>query len=301
MSWCGRWSFWNTLPPSKSSRTFPGGSPELHPAQETLVQPHNSGVMLSNRIQEAPCRQGKSHPPRGARGLHVFPFWVIFTYLAKEVEVYCPVHHQTEVSGGKPEWPLGLIFPGYWKQCMRFSIALKASSKIPLRNCSPCLSLSSSLIRHEFPISCANQRHNQNWLNRRGLIKYSKTELQSERSNRDISEQAWALVSDAGSGIQLSCLAESSFSVMRAEKKCIESNLYTVRWNRTGLEPIKWSRVEVEGDGSLYGSMITKSQKRIHTHTHTLQDILPDQTIPGTSWETWLSFLFLGSTNHTKY
>ena len=54
----------------------------------------------------------------------------------------------------------------------------------------------------------------------------------------------------------------------------------------------KWSSVEMEGDGSHYGSTITKSQKE-HRHTHTLslslslslspQDLLPDQTIPGTS------------------
>ena len=111
----------------------------------------------------------KIYTPSQRLGVYMcFPSgWFLLTW-QKSRSPLCPVHHQTEVCGGKP-WMARWAWssPGYWMQCRRFSIALKANSKIPLRNCSPCLSLSSSLIRHEFPISFASQRHNQNWLKKR--------------------------------------------------------------------------------------------------------------------------------------
>ena len=144
---------------------------ELHPQLRDPAQPHNSGCHGLNTSRELPADGGDT--PSLRLGVYMcFPSgWFLLTW-QRSRSLLCPVHHQTEVCGGKP-WMARWAWssPGYWMQCRRFSIALKANSKIPLRNCSPCPSLSSSLIRHEFPISFASQRHNQNWLKKRRVYK----------------------------------------------------------------------------------------------------------------------------------
>ena len=196
---------------------------ELHPQLRDSGQPHNSGRHALNTSRELPADGEVTPSPR--LGVYMcFPSgWFLLTW-RKSRSLLCPVHHQTEVCGGKP-WMARWAWssPGYWMQCMRFSIALKANSKIPLRNCSPCLSLSSSLLRHEFPIRCANQRHNQNWLNKRGFIKYSKSEVRMKEAIETFLRklELWCQMQDLESN---SCLADPLSLLWEQKKKCIRGN-----------------------------------------------------------------------------
>ena len=136
MSWC-KWSFWNTPPPSKSSRKFPGDSQgNCIPNSETLLSPTTQGIMVSTSSREFSAH-GEDTPSLRLGVYMCFPSgWFLLTW-QKSRSPLCPVHHQTEVCGGKP-WMARWAWssPGYWMQCMRFAIALKANSKIPLQTCS---------------------------------------------------------------------------------------------------------------------------------------------------------------------
>lgn len=129
VNWC-QWSFWDPLL-SKGS----GHSLEAHrnsPASsETLLSPYNSGHHALNITLESSLHMGKTHPPWGSEFTGIFLLGILLTW-HKSRSLLCPVHHQVEVSGGK-SWMAHWAWssPGYWMQCMRFSISLKASSKIP--------------------------------------------------------------------------------------------------------------------------------------------------------------------------
>ena len=91
--------------------------------------------------------------------LHMcFPPWLFVLTWRKSKSLLCPFHHQTQVYGSK-SWMVHS--PGFslgqWIQCTLFSMVLKAESKIPLRKCSPCLFISSSIMSHEFPTPSASQ------------------------------------------------------------------------------------------------------------------------------------------------
>ena len=206
MSWC-EWSFWNTLPPSKSSRTFSGGSQgNCTPSSETLVSPTTQGVMLSTH-PESSLQMGKSHPPRGSGFTCVFLLGD-FYLLDVKVEVYCALfiikQKFVEVN---PEWPVGLDLPQVTGCNVCGSpLPWKLTAKFPLEIV-VLVFLSSSLLRHEFPISCANQRHNQNWLNKRGFIKYSKSEVRMKEAIETFLSklELWCQMQDLESN---SCLAD---------------------------------------------------------------------------------------------
>ena len=134
VNWC-QWSFWDPLL-SKGSRTFPGGSQGTPPASsETLLSPTTQGIMLSTSSREFSAH-GEDTPSLRLRVYRYFPSGGFLLTWHKSRSLLCPVHHQIEVSGGK-SWMAHWAWssPGYWMQCMRFSISLKANSKIPLRNC----------------------------------------------------------------------------------------------------------------------------------------------------------------------
>ena len=213
MSWC-RWSFGELPPPQwiKGSRIFPGSSqgnftPLLPSSSETLLSHKTQGIMLSTLSRELPADR-EDAPSLRLRVYLYFPSGQFLLTWHKKRSLLCPVHHQTEVSWGKPRmvhWAWSS--PGYWMQCTWFPIALKANSKIPLRNCSPCFSLSSSLIRHEFPIRCSNQRHSQNGLDKVGFIKYSKSEIRVKGAIETFlrEPELWCQMQDLESN---SCLAD---------------------------------------------------------------------------------------------
>ena len=91
MSWC-EWSFWNTPPPSKGSRRFPGDSQgNCTPSSETLLSPTAQGIMLSTSSRELPADGGDT--PSLRLGVYLcFPSgWFLLTHY-KWRSLLCPVH-----------------------------------------------------------------------------------------------------------------------------------------------------------------------------------------------------------------
>ena len=105
---CCRWRFWEPPPPqSKGSRIFPGSSqgnfapfpppPAQRPCSATKLR-----ASCFQHYPESSLQTGKMHPPWGSGFTCIFlPGNFLLTW-HKNRSVLCPVHHQTEVSWGKP-------------------------------------------------------------------------------------------------------------------------------------------------------------------------------------------------------
>ena len=134
---------------------------ELHPQLRDSGQPHNSGRHALNTSRELPADGEVTPSPR--LGVYMcFPSgWFLLTW-RKSRSLLCPVHHQTEVCGGKP-WMARWRYLPQVTGCNVCGSPLpwKLTAKFPFKFVVFCLFISPSIIGHEFPITCANQRRYQ--------------------------------------------------------------------------------------------------------------------------------------------
>ena len=220
MSWC-KWSFWNTPPPSKSSRKFPADSQgNCIPSSETLLSPTTQGVMVSTH-PESSLQTGETHPPRGSGFTCVFLLGD-FYLLDKKVEVHCALfiikQKFVEVN---PEWPVGLDLPQVTGcNVGRSPLPWKLTAKFLLEIVVLVFLFHPASSGKSFPsVLQVRDIIRTDW-KKGGFIKYGKSEVRGKEAIETILRELglWCQMQDLKSN---SCLADPLSLLLEQKKKCI--------------------------------------------------------------------------------